>query len=60
MNTIDLRLIFNVQIAPYGVSAENLKDKLKQIIEDALDNGTVTGNTPACVIRHFITVEQIR
>jgi hypothetical protein len=45
-----LRLTFNVTYKPHGVPVEHLQSNLEGMVETAMNNGTLTGDSPAEVI----------
>jgi len=51
--TKHLRLIFDVAIDPNGVSVTELKANLERVAMNALDAGTVTGETMAIVEEYW-------
>jgi hypothetical protein len=42
-----LKMEVRVSYRPNGTSLEALRDNLEQAITDAMNNGTLTGDTPA-------------
>jgi protein-tyrosine-phosphatase len=59
MKKIKLRLTLDVEIEPNGTSTNELKDLLGDIVADAMNFGTITGETPATVESHSYKVEEI-
>jgi hypothetical protein len=51
-----LRLILDVDFDPQGVSTSDLKQRLHQVVQDATNNGTLTGDLPATVEKYNYTV----
>jgi len=58
MKPLYFRLTLDVTINPQGVDADTLSHRLKQIVKDAVARGTVTGETPATVLRYSYAVQQ--
>ena len=56
--TPTLRLTFDVTYKPHGVPIEHLRSNLEGMIETAMNNGTLTGESPAEVLttRYDVTV----
>ena len=59
MKTITFRLTLDVEIDPCGVSPLDLKRNLFQVVKDAVNNGTLTGETPATVEKYSYTVDRV-
>lgn len=57
MKTIKLKLILEIEIDPQGETKDTLIHNLHRIVRDAMDNGTVTGETPATVENYEVTIE---
>ena len=54
-----LRLTLDVDIDPQGVPIQRLKINLNRVVQDACNNGTFTGDSPATVEGyHFIVSER--
>jgi len=53
-----LRLTFDVTYKPHGVPIEHLRSNLEGMVETAMNNGTLTGESPAEVLltRHDVIV----
>ncbi len=58
-DNIKLRLVLNVEFDPQGETAGQLIRNLKQVVKDAANNGTLTGNSPATVEEYGYYVEQL-
>lgn len=56
MKTIPLRLILDVEFDPQGESVDTLKRNLSQVVRDAANNGTLTGETAATVEKYTFSV----
>jgi len=54
------RLTLTVTFAPNGTDPRDLKHNLHQVVRDAMNNGTLTGETPATVEGYEYSVKQIR
>ena len=54
-----LRLEFEIDYDPAGVSQEELADMLAEVAEHALGVGLVTGDTPATVENSHICVRDL-
>lgn len=54
-----LQLILDVDIDPQGVPLEDLKRRVSQVVKDAVNNGTLTGDTPATVEHYYYEVNHI-
>lgn len=59
MKTFKYRLTLDVEFDPQGVSREELTRNLKQVVRDAVNNGTLTNTTEATVERYSYTVEEV-
>jgi hypothetical protein len=53
------RLTLDVDINPAGETEEDIKFRLKQVIAYAMNNGTITGDSPSTVVHYQFTVEKI-
>lgn len=60
MKTHKFRLILDVEIDPQGVPPVDLKHNLHQVVRDAMNNGTLTGETPATVELYNYSVKEVR
>ena len=60
MKTISYRLTLDVEFDPNGTLPEDLKHNLNQVIRDAVNNGTLTGETPATVEKYSYTVDELK
>ena len=47
--TVTFRLILDVEFDPQGTHPDDLRRNLHQVVRDAVNNGTLTGETPATV-----------
>lgn len=59
MKTIKLRLTLTVELDPQGETQATLERNLNQVVRDAVNNGTLTGETAATVEKYFFTVEKV-
>lgn len=59
MKTITYRLTLDVEFDPAGTDERDLKRNLHQVIRDAVNNGTLTGETPATVEKYSVKVENV-
>lgn len=55
-----LRLTLNVAFNPNGVKTPLLKEHLLQVVKDAVNNGTLTGESPAEVETYTFKITEIR
>ena len=60
MKTLKYRLTLDVEIDPQGTSPDDLKWNLKQVVNNAVNNGTLTAETPATVEKYDYSVKQLR
>lgn len=60
MKTRKFRLILDVEIDPQGVPPVDLKHNLHHVVQDAMHNGTLTGETPATVELYKYTIKEVR
>jgi hypothetical protein len=51
-----LRLTLDVDFDPQGLSVTELKQNLSQVVTDAVNDGTLTGNSPATVEKYSFKV----
>lgn len=58
-DNVHYRLTLDVEFDPQGTSSSELKANLFRAINDALDNGTLTGETPATVENYTYSVKRI-
>lgn len=49
----------DVEFDPAGTEETDLKHNLNQVVKDALNNGTLTGETPATVEGYSVRIEKI-
>jgi hypothetical protein len=49
VKTVKFKLTFNVEIDPQGEPVEDLRLKMMRVAWNALNNGTLTGDSPATV-----------
>lgn len=54
------QLILNVSIDPQGETTLNLDRQLHRVVSNAVNNGLLTGNTPATVETYNYTIKQVR
>ena len=59
MKTANYRLTLDVFFNPNGTLPEDLAHNMRQIVRDAVSNGTLTGETPATVEEYSFTVQPI-
>jgi hypothetical protein len=59
-DNIKLRLTLDVEFDPQGMTVDALKDNLYQVVKDATNNGTLTGETPATVEHYTASIKQLR
>lgn len=60
MKLTKLRLTLNLDLNPQGESVNTLKYGLNRVIQTAIDNGTLTGETEATVEHYSFTVTERR
>lgn len=60
MKTIKLRLTLDVEFDPQGMTVDRLKDRIYQMVRDSVNNGTLTGDTPAILGHYTASVKQLR
>lgn len=53
------RLTLDVEFDPQGATAADLKHHLFQVVKDAVNNDTLTGDTPATVEHYAYSVKRI-
>jgi hypothetical protein len=58
MKTVKFRLTLDVEIDPQGTSKADLQQHMHQIVRDAVNNGTITGETPATVEKYYYLVKE--
>jgi hypothetical protein len=51
------RLILNIEYTENGTSREELNGLLQEMVDHAMNNGMITGETPAEVTNHNVTIE---
>jgi hypothetical protein len=54
------RLILNVKIDPQGETKEAIEDRMGRIVMDALNNGTLTGDSPSTVEWYDFKIKEIK
>ncbi len=59
MKTVKYRLTMDVEFDPAGTEEVDLKHNLNQVVKDALNNGTLTGETPATVEAYHVRIDKI-
>ena len=59
MKLTHLRLVLDVKFDPQGVTTKGLKHHVHQVIRDAVNNGTLTGDTPATVEWYDYSVKEV-
>ena len=52
-------LLLEVEIDPQGETQESLKRRLNQTVKDAVNNGTLTGDSPATVEHYSVSIRRI-
>lgn len=57
--TVKLRLTFEVEYAPHGVSVDTLRESLLQMCNHAITNGMITGDTEAEVENYKMTAVEV-
>lgn len=57
MKTMKFRLVLDVEFDPQGATSAELKHNLHQVVRDAVNNGTLTGELPATVERYNYSVK---
>ena len=60
MKTIHLQLVLDVEFDPQGDTVQELTSKMNQVVCNAVNNGTLTGDSPVTVEKHFWTVKEIK
>ena len=57
---VKLRLVLDVDIDPQGINTSYLKTNLNRVVWHAVNNGTLTGDTPATVelYKYKVTVRR--
>jgi len=60
MKLINLRLTLDVDFDPQGVSRDELIRNLNNVVSQAANNGTLTGDTPATVESYGFKVTKRR
>ena len=58
-DNVNYRLTLDVEFDPQGTTPADLKHNLFQVIKDAVNNGTLTGETPATVEGYTFSVKRI-
>ena len=58
MKTEPFRLTIDVDFDPQGVSREGLQRNLNRLIQDAVNNGTLTGDSPATVEHYSFKISR--
>lgn len=58
-DNVKYRLTLDVEFDPQGTVPADLKHNLFQVIKDAVNNGTLTGETPATVEGYNFSVKRI-
>ena len=56
---MNYRLTLDVEFDPQGTTPADLKANLFQVVKDAMNNGTLTGETPATVEHYAFSVKRI-
>lgn len=59
MKTVKYRLTLDIEFDPAGTDDKDLKHNLNQVLKDALNNGTLTSETPATVEGYSFKVEKL-
>ena len=60
MKTKKFRLKLDVEFDPQGTPSDILVRHLNQVVRDATNNGTLTGETPATVEKYEFSVKELR
>lgn len=55
---LEYQLVLNVSFDPQGTTPAELERNLHQVIRDSVNNGTLTGETPATVEHYDYSVKQ--
>lgn len=53
------RLTLDVEFDPQGAVSADLKHNLFRVVKDAINNGTLSGETPATVEHYAFSVKRI-
>ena len=59
MKTLKFRLTLDVTFHPQGTHPDDLRRRMQQVVIDATNNGTLTGETPAIVEEYDFTVKRV-
>jgi hypothetical protein len=60
MKTKKFRLVLNVEFDPQGETTADLQHRLFQVVRDAVNNGTLTGDSGATVEHYAFSVIEIK
>lgn len=60
MKTLKFRLTLDVEFDPQGVTDKELRSHLHQVVRDAVNNGTLTGESPATVELYNYSIKMVR
>jgi hypothetical protein len=60
MKPLHLRLTFDVKYIPDGTSTAELRQLLEAVMLDALNDGRVTGETPAQVDEYHLQIKEVK
>jgi hypothetical protein len=60
MKTIILRLTLDVELDPQGTDTDKLKSHLYQVVQDSVNNGTLTRGTTATVEHYAASVREVK
>jgi len=59
MKTVKYRLTLDVEFDPQGTQPAELRRHMMQVVNDAVNNGTLTGETPATVEGYDFSVKEL-
>ena len=60
MKRISFRLKLDVTFDPQGETADQLARRMTQVVKDAVNNGTLTGESPATVEAYDFSVKETK
>jgi hypothetical protein len=60
MKTLKYRLTLDVEFDPQGTDPRDLEHNLYQVVRDAVNNGTLSGETSATVEEYDYSVKKVR
>jgi hypothetical protein len=59
MKTMRLRLVLDVELDPQEETELDLIHRMNQVVRDAVNNGTLTGDSPATIEHYEWAVQKI-